>query len=409
MARIPTPLSQTEIKNAKPKGKEYSLADGQGLALRIKPNGSKVWILNYTNPSTQKRTNLGLGSYPEVTLAHARRQREIMREQLAQGIDPKHFKKQIQIERLKLNKQTLTRVVEQWFELKKDKVTENYAQDVIRSLENHILSKLGRYPIHDVTAPIVINTLNKLVNEGKLEAVKRVSQRLNEVMEYAVNAGIIQHNPLAGIRHAFKTPQVTNNPTLRIDQLPELMRALSLAPIHLVTRCLIEWQLHTMCRPGEAAGTRWEEIDFENSLWVIPGPRMKKRVEHVVPLTKQALAILGVIMPFSASREHVFPGNVDPRKSANSATANVALKKRMGFYGRLTAHGMRALASTTLNEQGFEADIVEAALAHTDKNTIRRTYNRAQYIERRRVMMNWWSKKIEEAATGDFSLYGSVK
>jgi len=409
MARIPTPLSQTEIKNAKPKDKEYSLADGQGLALRIKPNGFKVWIFNYTNPDTQKRTNLGLGPYPDVTLAYARRQSEAMRGQLVKGIDPKLYKDQQQEERLKLNQQTLAKVVDQWFVLKQDKVTENYAQDIIRSLDNHVLPKLGNFPIHEITAPIVISTLSKLVEAGKLEAVKRVSQRLNEVMVYAVNTGAIHHNPLAGIRHAFKTPQVTNNPTLKPDQLPELMRSLSVAPIHLVTRCLIEWQLHTMSRPGEAAGTRWEEIDVENRLWVVPASRMKKRVEHVVPLTKQALAILEVIRPLSVNREHVFPGNANPRKSANSATANVALKKRMGFYGRLTAHGMRALASTTLNEEGFKEDLIEAALAHTDKNSVRRAYNRAKYVERRRVMMNWWSERIAQAATGDFSLYGSVQ
>ncbi len=408
MARVTCPLSHTEIKNAKPKTKEYSLVDGQGLALRIKPNGSKVWIFNYINPNNQKRTNLGLGAYPEVTLAFARRQREVMREQLAQGIDPKHYKEQQKVERLRLSRQTLARVVEDWFELKRDNVTKNYAQDIIRSLNNHILPKLGNYPIHDITAPMVIDALKKLVKEGKLEAVKRVSQRLNEVMVYAVNTGLIQHNSIAGIRHAFKTPKVTNNPTLRPEQLPELMRALSVAPIHLVTRCLIEWQLHTMSRPGEAAGTRWEEIDVENRLWVVPASRMKKRREHIVPLTKQALAILEVIRPFSGNREYVFPGNANPRKSANSATANVALKKRMGFHGRLTAHGMRALASTTLNEEGFEEDLIEMALAHTDKNSVRRAYNRAKYVERRRVMMNWWSEKIVQAATGDFSLSGGL-
>jgi integrase len=224
-------------------------------------------------------------------------------------------------------------------------------------------------------------------------------------MVYAVNTGLAQTNPLAGIGKAFSTPKVVNLPTLMPEQLPDLMAAINRSQTKIVTRSLIEWQLHTMVRPGEAAGTRWEEIDRKKALWTIPAERMKKNRPHVIPLSPQALSILEVLEPISGHREFVFPSDHDPRRSANSQSANRAIK-RMGFHGQLVSHGLRALASTTLNEHGFDSDVIEAALAHIDKNSIRAAYNRAQYLERRKVMMAWWSDHIEKAATGSLSVAG---
>jgi len=171
------------------------------------------------------------------------------------------------------------------------------------------------------------------------------------------------------------------------------MKDISYASIKLVTRYLIEWQLHTMVRPSEAAGAKWQEIDFENKLWIIPAERMKKKREHLVPLTEQTLEILERLRPLSGHREYLFPADRNPRSHINEQTANMALK-RMGYEKRLVAHGLRALASTTLNQHGFDPDVVEAALAHIDKNEVRRAYNRADYLERRRVMMDWWSDNV---------------
>ena len=186
------------------------------------------------------------------------------------------------------------------------------------------------------------------------------------------------------------------------------MRAIANASIKKTTRCLIEWQLHTMTRPGEAAGTRWKEINLENNLWAIPAVRMKKKRSHKIPLSPQMLALLEVMEPISATREYVFPADRNPKAHVHSATANMALK-RMGYGRLLVAHGLRALASTTLNEQGFDPDIIESALAHTDKNDVRGAYNRAEYLERRRIMMRWWSDYIESAAEGNLSLSGTRK
>jgi integrase len=196
-------------------------------------------------------------------------------------------------------------------------------------------------------------------------------------------------------------------PTLKPQQLSELMSALSLASIKIITRCLIEWQLHTMVRPSEAAGAQWSEIDFDNSRWNIPAERMKAKKAHTVPLTAQTLNLLELIKPISARSEFVFPSDRTLRKPTNASTANMALK-RMGYGSQLVAHGLRSIASTILNEQGFDPDIIEAALAHVGKNEVRNAYNRADYIERRKPMMIWWSEHIENAGAGNVSLAGNV-
>ena len=396
------PLTNTEVKQAKPKDKVYKLGDGNGLQLRVKPTGGKSWLLDYLKPYTKKRTSIGLGSYPAVSLADARKLREQARELLAKDIDPKEHKDELARQQQNQLSNTLEQVAANWYEIKKTEVSHNHALDLWRSLELHIFPSLGKYPITKITAQLTIEVMKPIVAKGSLETVKRLSQRLNEIMNYAVNTGLIPANPLTGIKAAFKKPVKQHMPTLTPEQLPELMKTISYASIKLVTRCLIEWQLHTMVRPSEAACTRWDEIDLENMLWVIPAERMKMKREHVVPITRQAAELLERLQPVSGHREFVFPADRDPKTHTNEQTANAALK-RMGFNQRLVAHGMRALASTTLNEQGFDGDVVEAALAHVDKNEVRRAYNRADYLERRRVMMDWWSEHIEIASTGRLS------
>lgn len=223
---------------------------------------------------------------------------------------------------------------------------------------------------------------------------------MNNVMTFAVNAGIIQHNPLSGIKELIPRTRVQNQPCLQPHELPELVQAIRYSNAKTVTRCLIEWQLHTMTRPGEAAEAEWSEISLDKQQWHIPAKRMKMKADHIIPLTKQTIAILDAIKPISGHRRYIFPSYNDPQKPANKQSANKALRD-MGFTGRQTAHGLRALASTTLNEQGFDADVIESALAHKDGNEIRAAYNRAKYLKRRKIMMEWWSDRIAQAATGE--------
>lgn len=406
MARTTKPLTNTEISQAKPKKKMYTLSDGAGLQLRVKPNGSKTWLLDYRRPYTKVRTSLSFGVFPSITLANARARRDEAHVLLARNIDPKEYRD----EQASLNEiaqgNTLKRIAEQWLEIKKTKVTSEHAKDSLRSLELHIFPTLGNVPISKITALKAIGTIKPIAAKGSLETVKRLCQRLNEVMIYAVNTGLITGNSLTGISKAFQNPAKQHQPTIAPTELPALMKALCTASIKRTTRCLIEWQLHTMVRPGEAAGTRWDEIDLDRKVWTIPAERMKKNKPHAVPLSLQAIELLELMKPISSRSEYVFPSDRNPRTHTHPQTANTALK-RMGFDKKLVAHGMRSLSSTTLNEQGFDPDIIEAALAHTGKNEVRNAYNRAQYIERRIPLMKWWSDHIEKAATGNMSLAGT--
>ncbi|EPN1946074.1 integrase domain-containing protein [Vibrio parahaemolyticus] len=406
MPRQTKPLTATEVKNAKPKEKEYSLVDGQGLKLRVLPSGSKQWQLNYYRPTNGKRANLNLGRYPEVSLVQARKSALAARELIAQRIDPQEHKEQKLQEHKTIHEHTFLNISKEWFEIKKHDVTPDYAVDIWRSLELHIFPYLSYTPVKQITAPQVIELLRPIEAKGNLETVKRLIQRLNEVMGYATNCGFISANPLTGIRKAFKKPKKENMAALAPAELPELIEAIANANIKRTTRCLLEWQLHTMTRPSEASGARWDEIDWEEKIWTIPAERMKKRREHRIPLTEQMLAILEVIKPISGHRDCIFPSDRDPKKPCNSQTANMALK-RMGFAGRLVSHGLRSLASTTLNEQGFDRDLIEAALAHVDDNQVRSAYNRTDYLERRRPIMNWWSEHIEKASQGSLSVTGA--
>jgi len=398
-----TRLSELKIKAAKPLEKDYVLVDGDGLQMRVRINGSKLWNFNYYHPVTKKRINMGLGAYPELSLAQARKMTIEARELLVTGIDPKEQRDTLKQAKKSETEHTFQNVATAWYELKKDSVTPAYAEDIWRSMTLHVFPDLGTTPISAISAPQVINLLRPLETKGSLETVKRLSQRLNEIMTYGVNSGLIHANPLSGIRSVFKKPKKKNMAALAPDELKELMVAIANASIKRTTRCLIEWQLNTMTRPAEAATTRWVDIDFEKRIWTIPAERMKKRRMHIVPLTEQALALLEAIKPYSGHREYVFPADRDPRTHCNSQTANMALK-RMGFEGRLVSHGMRSMASTILNEHGWDPELIEVALAHVDKDEVRSAYNRADYIERRRPMMAWWSEHIQEAATGNLSV-----
>ncbi|RLV57789.1 DUF4102 domain-containing protein [Parashewanella curva] len=405
MGKKVTRLTDKEIKGVKPSSKDKVLCDGDGLQLRVRTTGTKSWNFNYLHPLTRKRINMGLGAYPSVTLAMARKQAIDARAILAQGIDPKeHRNQQRQIEK-DLAYNTLKRVSEQWFEIKKHSVSENYAEDVWRSLERYVFPKFGKIPISTITAPNMIQLLKPIEAAGHLETVKRLCQRLNEIMVFAVNTGLIFANPLSGINAGFKKPKPENMLSLKPEELPELMMTIANASIKRSTRCLIEWQLHTMPRPVEAAMTQWSEIDLEEKTWTIPAEKIKRRREHVIPLTDSMIRILQVMHPISGHREYVFPSDREPKSHCNSQTANMALK-RMGFANRLVSHGLRSLASTTLNSEGFNRDLIEVALSHVDDNQVRDAYNHAKYLKRRRPMMEWWSNHIENASKGSVSVTG---
>ncbi|ASN85267.1 DUF4102 domain-containing protein [Pectobacterium versatile] len=400
MAIQAKPLTNTEVKAAKAIDKELSLHDGGGLLLFVKPSGTKTWRFRYYHPQTKKRTTLTFGSYPAISLADARQMREATKALLEKSIDPQFHQQQQREQEQAINLNTFAKVSADWYEVKKSQpLAENTIKDIWRSLEKYVFPFIGTLPITQLTARHFITALEPIQASGKLETVKRVSQRINEVMDYAVNSGLIPANPAAKIRKAFQTPVKTHMPTIRPEALPGLMKTLSVASIELQTRLLIEWQLLTVTRPAEAAETRWCEINLAENTWTIPAGRMKMRREHVIPLPPQALAILDAMKPISGHREYLFPSSKDPKQPMNSQTANAALR-RMGYKGVLVSHGLRAIFSTAANEEGFPPDVIEAALAHVDTNEVRRAYNRSTYLEQRKILMCWWGEFVETAASG---------
>ncbi|OAT28133.1 phage P4-associated integrase [Buttiauxella ferragutiae ATCC 51602] len=339
---------------------------------------------------------VGLSSFPALSLADARALRAGYLSLLAKGIVP-----QVQAEVTEEQQQItldniFSTVAANWFQLKSKSVTPDYAKDIWRSLDKDVFPAIGEIPVQEIKARTLVEALEPIKARGALETVRRLVQRINEIMIYAVNTGLIDANPASGVGMAFEKPKKQNMPTLRPEELPKLMRSLVMSNLSVSTRCLIEWQLLTLVRPSEASGSRWEEIDLDAKLWTVPAERMKAKREHIVPLSPQALEILEVMKPISAHREHVFPSRNDPKQPMNSQTANAALK-RIGFGAKLVAHGLRSIASTAMNEAGLSSDVIEAALAHSDKNEVRRAYNRSTYLEKRKDLMFWWGIFVNNA------------
>lgn len=393
MARTTRPLTNTEVLRAKAIDKDLTLHDGDGLFMVVKTTGKKLWRFRYQRPVTRQRTMMGLGAFPALSLADARRLRADYLSLLANGIDPQtQAERVIEQQQIELDR-IFSTVAANWFALKQASITPDYAKDIWRSLEKDVFPAIGEIPVQEIKARTLVEALKPIKARGALETVRRLVQRINEIMIYAVNTGLIDANPASGIGMAFEKPKKQNMPTLRPEELPKLMRSLIMSNLSVPTRCLIEWQLLTLVRPSEASGARWAEIDLNAKLWTIPAERMKAKREHIVPLSTQAIEILEVMRPISAHREHVFPSRNDPKQSMNSQTANAALK-RIGYGGKLVAHGLRSIASTAMNEAGLNPDVIEAALAHSDRNEVRKAYNRTTYLSQRKDLMIWWGDFI---------------
>lgn len=339
MARQTKKLTDTEIKNTKPADKEINLFDGDGLLLRIAPSskgGKKNWYLRYPVPVTKKRTKMSLGTYPHLSLAKARALRDEYLSLLANGVDPQvHITEKTNA--LKdATEHTLQAVSRKWLDekIKTSGISPDHAEDIWRSLEKNIFSTLGDVPIKEIRPKMLKQHLDPIEQRGVLETLRRIISRLNEIFRYAATEELIEFNPADNLAQRFSKPKKQNMPALPPDELPRFMVALSNASIRLETRMLIEWQLLTWVRPGEAVRARWCDIDEESRFWNIPSEFMKMKRPHKVPLSKEALRILENMRPISGHREWVFPSIKAPLSHMHEQTANAAII-RMGFGGLL--------------------------------------------------------------------------
>ncbi|MDQ2045156.1 tyrosine-type recombinase/integrase [Pseudoalteromonas sp. 20-92] len=388
-------LTDRKIKSIVATGKEQTFSDGNCLVLRVRANGTKSWRFKYT--VNKKVTKLSLGAYPAVTLAEARSVAVNYLQLLAKGIDPKEYESTKKVEASRKLANTFLAAAELWFERKQPNVTAKHAAREWRTLEMYIFPKMKGMPLESITAIDTIEILRPLETDGKHSTINNICQSLNQIMDYSVNHGFINANPLAKIIKVFTKNTAEHMATIRPEELPDFLTALNGSQtIQNKTKLLILWQLHTMTRSNEAASTKWADINIEDALWVIPAENMKGGKMHRVPLTPSTLAVLEQMKPLSGHHEYVFPNGRNKKSHASSQTVNNAIKKSLGYKDKLMAHGMRSIASTALHEKGYDSLLVEACLAHADKNETRAAYNRSDYLEKRRSIMSWWSEFICE-------------
>jgi len=400
MAKIAKKLTDTEIKSTKPADKEINLFDGDGLILRISPlskGGKKNWYFRYAVPVSKKRTKMSLGTYPHLTLARARALRDEYLSLLANGIDPQVHNNDKANALKNATEHTLQAVASKWLneKVKTSGISQDHAEDIWRSLERNIFPTLGDTPIKEIRPKMLKQHLDPIEKRGVLETLRRIISRLNEIFRYAATEELIEFNPADNLAQRFSKPKKQNMPALPPNELPRFLMVLNNASVRMETRLLIEWQLLTWVRSGEAVRARWTDIDIETGMWNIPTEFMKMKKPHKVPLSKEALGVLGSMKAISGHREWVFPSIKAPLNHMHEQTANAAII-RMGFGGELVAHGMRSIARTAAEESGkFRTDVLEAALVHSKKDEIIAAYNREEYLTERVVLMQWWSDYVQ--------------
>jgi integrase len=385
-------LNARQVETAKPKEKPYKMADGGGLYLLVKTNGSRYWRLKYRIDGKEKL--LALGVYPDVSLAEARAKRDEARKGIARGIDPLEVKKEQKVEREAQVKNTFQEIALEWHNMKVKKWSAGYASDILEAFKKDVFPFIGQRPVADIKPLELLNVLKKMESRGATEKAKKVRQRCGEVFRYAIVTGRAEYNPAPDLTSAMQGHESTHYPFLTTEELPAFFKALAgysgSELVVLAARLLIITGLRT----GELRGALWSEIDTKKALWEISAERMKMRRPHTIPLSSQALAIIEQIRAMTGQFPLLFPGRNDPSKTMSEASINQVFK-RIGYTGRVTGHGFRHTMSTVLHEQGYNTAWVETQLAHVDKNAIRGTYNHAQYLDGRREMLQWYADYMD--------------
>jgi integrase len=392
---MPISLSDAKVRNAKPKAKPYKIADGEGLFLLITPAGGKYWRLKYFFAGKEKL--LALGVYPDVALADARERRAQARRVLANGRDPGEARKEAKRVAVLESANSFEVVAREWFEKRRHEWASSTADTMLGRLEQHILPKLGQRPIADIGPPEVLATLRVIESRGALETARRMMQICGKIFMYAIATGRAERNPVPDLRGALKTPVVKHHSFLQASDLPAYLGKLEEYDGSLQTKLALRLLLLTFVRTTELRGAQWTEIDWDKAEWRIPAERMKMRELHIVPLSRQAIAVLRELEKHSGDRQYVFPNGHKPAAFMSENTMLYALY-RMGYHSRATGHGFRSTASTILNEHGFRADVIERQLAHGERNSVRAAYNHAQYLPERREMMQWWADYLDKVA-----------
>jgi len=390
-------LTDTKLRNLRRHSALYRVADTGGLCIEVTPAGSKLWRYRYRWQG--KASMLPLGDYPTVTLAAARRARDDTRALLSAGTNPAEARRAEKRARLLSAENTFAAVAKEWLAKQSSKWTPHHAADVLRSLEQEAFPAFGSRPVAELEPPEVLACLKRIEARGALEIAHRTAQRITAVCRYAVQTGRAKHNPAADLRGTIATRKVKHMAAMPREEMPTFLDKLHHYDGNPQTSLALRLLVLTFVRTTELIGARWQEINFDKAEWRIPAERMKMREEHVVPLSEQSIATLLELHALTGATPMLFPSRSNAHKPMSNNTMLFALY-RMGYHSRATTHGFRALASTALNEQGWQPDVIERQLAHGERNKVRAAYNRATYLPERRKMMQAWADHLSALRTG---------
>ncbi|WP_342323680.1 tyrosine-type recombinase/integrase [Kosakonia sp. BYX6] len=386
------PLTDLEIRRSKPRDKPYTLNDGSGLSLLIEPNGSKGWRFRYRFDGKPKM--LSLGTYPTISLNEARQKRDEAKKLVVAGINPSDVRKREKQAREEERGNTFEAIAREWYEKRTDRWSAGYAEEMMKTFETDVFPFIGGRPIAEIKPMELMGVLSRLDERGATEKLRKVRQRCGEVWRYAIVTGRAEYNPAPDLVSAFVPHKKEHYAFLKHEELPDFFKTLNTYSGSIVVKLAMRLQVLTGLRPGELRQGEWSEIDFEKRLWEVPPARMKKRRPHCVPLSDQAIAILEQLKPITGHYQFIFPGRIHHSKPMSEMAMNVLIR-RIGYAGRVTGHGFRHTMSTILHEQGYNTAWIETQLAHVDKNSIRGTYNHAQYLDGRREMLQWYADYMD--------------
>jgi integrase len=395
-------LTDTHVRNAKPKVQAYKVSDGRGMYLLVRPDGARYWRLDYRFAG--KRRTLALGVYLTTPLSVARALREDARILLAQGADPSAAKRAKRRAALRANETTFEVIAREWLHNQRKRLAPRYCAQILARLENDVFLQIGSRPIAEIDAPELLDVIRKVEQRGVHETARRLRQSCGQIFRYAIVTGKAKHNPSADLRGAFRArARKRGHKAMSRDELPNFLRALEAYDGDPRTRIALRLIILTFVRTGELRAARWSE--FENlqgtePLWRVPAERMKMKREHLVPLAPQVVALLRELrgLPGSDVSPFLFPS--PSREGCMSYNTMLYGLYRMGYHSRATVHGFRAMASTALNEMGFPPDVIERQLAHQEPNAVRAAYNRAEYLGERRAMMKYWADCVDVLREG---------
>jgi len=402
-------LNDKTCSTAKPKEKIYKLYDGGGLYLEVTPKGGKLWRLKYRYLNKEKK--LSIGVYPTITLAEARNKREEAKRLLANGLDPSSVKQEVKQERMSVAANTFEVIALEWYALKTPEWSKSNAENVLKRLEKDVFPILGKYPIKIITHKMILDLANSIKERGAHELAKRVVQMCKNIFQYAVVTGRTEKNIAEDLKGLIKSETKNHHAAIEAKDIPQFMADLRnhKAKLNYQTYLAVNFMMLTFLRTGEMIKAEWNEFDFDEKIWIVPAPRMKMKKEHIVPLSRQAIEILQELRALHNHPRYVFPSRNTRNHHMSNNTILMALD-RMGYRGKMTGHGFRALAMSTIMEKlHYRYEIPDAQLAHAKKGDVARAYDRAKFIPERITMMQEWADYLDHVAqggkviTGDFS------